>query len=152
MWKNDIDGTTFESDNHKLSNVVYSITSRLVDIDTYLKQAREELYEQKRIMLEMDNKRVDEIEDASKKELESIEKFVYEEFRRIIDNLKKTQEKYKNENSKLYTEVTTLKKDKAEIQLKIKELMGRMTNIKEVIGYSQNEFKKLDSYNYKKKY
>ena len=125
---------------------MYSILNRLTDCDQILKQAREELYDNKRLMLEVDNSRVEELEQESKRELEDIEKFVYEEFKRIIDSLKVTQDKYKKENSKLATEVMNIKKDKADIQGKIKELTERALNAKKAIGNSLNESNTHDYY------
>lgn len=92
-------------------------------------------------MLEVENKRVDELEVNSKYFLEETEKQIYDEFKRIIDSLKMTQEKYKNENSKLLYEVQTLKREKIEIQQKIKELNIRLAGIQKIIGYSHSEFK-----------
>ena len=125
---------------------MYSILNRLTDVDQILKQAREELYDNKKIMLEVDNSRVEELEQESKRELENIEKFVYEEFKRIIDSLKVTQDKYKKENSKLTTEVMNIKKEKADIQAKIKDLTERAINARRAIGNSLNESNANDYY------
>ncbi len=133
---NGIDGTDLEPQNNKFNNIIYSVISRLADIDNILKATREELYENKRVMDISDNLRLDDLFSNSKKDLEKIEKFVYDEFKKLIDSLKSTEEVYKNENCRLNLEVMNLKKEKIDIQLKIKEYAQRLINVKKTIGHT----------------
>lgn len=90
-------------------------------------------------MLEIDGKRKDEIDVYFKTELESIEKEVYEEFKRIIDLLKNTEMKYLNENSRLCQEVNNLKKENVDLCNCIKDLYEKLVNIKRTIGRQTGE-------------
>ena len=115
-------------------------------MDEYLKEAREDIYKHEKTMNEYDTKRDVDIEKNYINELKNIEKFIYDEFKRIINTLKKTEENFKNENNRLLNEANIIKREKNQIQNTIKELSDRLLNIKSRVGSSNNESEIYNDY------
>lgn len=91
-------------------------------------------------MIEIEQGRKEEIEKNTIKDLEEIEKLIYYRFQRMIDELKLTQEKYRNENTKLYNELVLVRKEKSEMQIKMKELTARLKSLRFNIGETNDVY------------
>lgn len=123
-------------------NILNSILARLVEFDFVLKNVRDQIHENSKDLIEIEHCRVDNLENGTIRELEDIEKLIYGKFSKLITELKETQDKYYNENSKMLNEISQLKKDKVDIQYKIREYTGRINNLQSSIG--DNVFDPLD--------
>lgn len=135
-----IEGTYYESDNNRFNNILFSVLNRLVEIDNYLKDAREDLFKNEKLINQYDTKRDVEIEKVYLNEIKHIEKFAYDEFKRIINTFKSTEDTFKYENNKLLREANNLKLEKSNIQNTIKELNNKLETISYKLGSFNNEY------------
>lgn len=116
------------------NNILNSILARLVEFDLFLKKIREAFNNNKKLLVENDHKRKEELENQFIRDLEEIEKIVYYRFQKLIEELKINQEKYANENVKMMNEINHLKKDRLDLISKIKDSSTRINFLRTKIG------------------
>ena len=128
----------YTEETNKNPNILSSILARLTEYDLMLKQVRECYYKNAKILIELEVAKKEEIEKQTIRDLEEIENLVYYKFQLLINELKTTQQKYKEENIKLISGVQYLKDERNKLKADIKDASNRLEQIKAKIGDTYN--------------